>query len=67
MNIREETNPNTPMDSMQHVSYGVKNDMYASVATALLMTLDKGLGEEYTPRTKEAWTWVLGVISSVCM
>lgn len=52
---------------MQHVSYGVKNDMYESVSTALLMTLDKGLGEECTPLTKEAWTWVLGVISGVCM
>eukprot|EP00752_Nemacystus_decipiens_P016398 g14658.t1 len=51
----------------KHVSYGVKNDMYASVGTALIMTLEKGLGEECTPLTKEAWNWVLGVISGVCI
>lgn len=51
----------------KHVSYGVTADMYASVGEALLLTLEKGLGDECTPETKAAWTWVLGVISGVCI
>ncbi|CAM9106925.1 unnamed protein product [Pylaiella littoralis] len=51
----------------KHVSYGVKDEMYGSVGKALLITLDKGLGEECTPLTKESWAWVLGVISGVCI
>lgn len=51
----------------KHVSYGVKAEMYPSVGEALLLTLDKGLGAECTPETKAAWTWVLGVISGVCI
>lgn len=38
----------------KHVSYGVKAAMYPSVGQALLLTLEKGLGEECTPETKEA-------------
>lgn len=41
--------------------------MYPSVGEALLLTLDKGLGEECTPETKVAWTWVLGAISAICI
>lgn len=51
----------------RHVSYGVTAEMYPSVGEALLMTLDKGLGEECTPETKVAWTWVLGAISAICI
>lgn len=51
----------------KHVSYGVTADMYASVSKALLMTLEKGLGDECTEETKVAWTWVLGVISAICI
>eukprot|EP00904_Undaria_pinnatifida_P001099 jgi/Undpi1/10990/HiC_scaffold_30.g13291.m1 len=51
----------------RHVSYGVKARMYPSVGDALLITLEKGLGGEYTGMTKEAWGWVLGVISGVCI
>jgi len=29
---------------------------YGTVASALLFTLDKGLGEDFTEETKEAWT-----------
>lgn len=51
----------------RHVSYGVTADMYPSVGEALLLTLDKGLGEECTPETKAAWGWVLGAISGICI
>lgn len=51
----------------KHVSYGVTAEMYPSVGEALLLTLEKGLGDECTPETKAAWGWVLGVISDVCI
>ena len=40
----------------RHIKYGVKDEHYDTVATALLDTLDKGLGDDFTEETKEAWT-----------
>jgi hemoglobin-like flavoprotein len=40
----------------QHVVYGVKAAHYAPVGAALLWTLEKGLGEAWTPPLAEAWT-----------
>src|SRR5690606_11856007 len=40
----------------RHVAYGVKAADYGTVATALLWTLEKGLGDAFTPAAKEAWT-----------
>lgn len=40
----------------RHVDYGVTEPMYATVGTALLDTLAVGLGDEFTPDVKEAWT-----------
>jgi len=40
----------------RHIKYGVKDEHYGTVASALLFTLDKGLGEDFTEETKEAWT-----------
>ena len=51
----------------RHVSYGVTAAMYASVGEALLLTFEKALGDDFTPETKKAWNWVLGVISGVCI
>jgi len=40
----------------KHVGYGVKPEHYMPVGAALLWTLEKGLGPEWTPPTAEAWT-----------
>ena len=40
----------------RHATYGVKDEHYAIVATALLWTLEQGLGPDFTPETKTAWT-----------
>jgi len=40
----------------RHVSYGVTADHYAPVGEALLWTLEQGLGTDFTPVVKEAWT-----------
>ncbi|HEX3993616.1 MAG TPA: globin family protein [Acetobacteraceae bacterium] len=40
----------------RHGGYGVKSDDYDTVATALLWTLEQGLGADFTPATRDAWT-----------
>lgn len=39
-----------------HVTYGVKPEHYTPVGAALLWTLEKGLGEGWTPELAAAWT-----------
>ena len=41
---------------VRHRSYGVKDAHYATVGTALLWTLQQGLGERFTPEVQAAWT-----------
>lgn len=41
---------------VRHVAYGVQEDHYATVGAALLWTLEKGLGSEFTPAVRSAWT-----------
>ncbi|MGJ8697672.1 MAG: globin family protein [Verrucomicrobiaceae bacterium] len=40
----------------RHVKYGVQASHYDTVGAALLDTLAKGLGDDFTPDAKEAWT-----------
>jgi len=40
----------------RHVSYGVKPEHYQPVGAALLWTLEQGLGPDFTPAVKDAWT-----------
>ncbi len=47
----------------RHVDYGVQDEHYDTVGEALIWTLNKGLGDEFTPETKEAWTNVYGVLA----
>jgi hemoglobin-like flavoprotein len=49
----------------RHVGYGVTDAHYDTVGSALLWTLDKGLGEHFTPATKDAWTQAYGTLASV--
>lgn len=49
----------------RHVRYGVKAEHYQTVGTALLTTLEQGLGEHFTPQVKEAWTFVYGMMADV--
>jgi len=39
----------------RHADYGVEPSHYDTVATALLWTLERGLGDEFTLETREAW------------
>lgn len=48
----------------RHKNYGVLPKHYDTVAAALLDTLEKGLGDDFTPETKQAWVAVYTVLST---
>jgi hemoglobin-like flavoprotein len=39
----------------RHAGYGVSDEDYGKVDDALLWTLHKGLGDEFTPEVEDAW------------
>jgi hemoglobin-like flavoprotein len=47
----------------RHVSYGAKPEHYRVVGGALLWTLEKGLGDAWTPDLAAAWTAAYGTLS----
>ena len=49
----------------RHARYGVEDSHYETVGTALIWTLEQGLGEDFTPETRQAWVEVYGVLTSV--
>src|SRR3954468_4998726 len=40
----------------RHAAYGVAEHDYDAVGAALLWTLERGLGEAFNPKVREAWT-----------
>ncbi len=48
----------------RHAGYGVKDEHYATVATALLWALEQGLGARFTPDVKDAWSAAYGLLAS---
>jgi nitric oxide dioxygenase len=48
----------------RHVTYGAKAGHYPVVGGALLWTLEKGLGEAWTPDVAAAWTAAYGTLST---
>jgi len=49
----------------RHVDYGVLDAHYDTVGTALIWTLEKGLGEAFTPECRQAWIDVYTLIAGV--
>ena len=47
----------------RHVSYGAKPEHYPVVGSALLWTLEKGLGSGWTPDVADAWSAAYGTLS----
>ncbi len=47
----------------RHKGYGVTDAHYGTVAQALLWTLEQGLGKDFTPDVREAWTAAYGLLS----
>jgi hemoglobin-like flavoprotein len=48
----------------RHASYGVRDQHYATVAAALLWTLEQDLGAGFTPEVKAAWVAMYGIVTS---
>ena len=49
----------------RHVGYGVTEAHYDTVGSALLWTLGKGLGEQFTPPVEAAWIEAYTTLASV--
>ena len=48
----------------RHVGYGAQAAHYPVVGAALLWTLEKGLGEAWTPQVASAWTAAYTTLST---
>ena len=49
----------------RHAGYGVRETHYATVGSALLWTLEQGLGTAFTPAVRDAWSEAYGTLASV--
>jgi hemoglobin-like flavoprotein len=49
----------------RHVDYGVQPAHYGEVGSALLWTLEQGLGDGFTPDVRAAWSQAYGTLSGV--
>jgi len=47
----------------RHAGYHVEDAHYDTVGAALLWTLEKGLGDAFTPDVKDAWVAVYGLLA----
>ena len=48
----------------RHQMYGVRDRHYDTVAAALLWTLERGLGDAFTPDVRTAWTTTYAVLAT---
>jgi hemoglobin-like flavoprotein len=51
--------------AVKHVDYGVRPEHYTLVGNALLRTLKKGLGADFTPELCDAWTDAFRMLARV--
>ena len=49
----------------RHTKYGVTDEHYRKVGTALFGTLEEGLGDRFTPELRSAWSEAYLLISSL--
>src|SRR6185369_3330762 len=47
----------------RHDAYGVKPAHYDIVGVALMQTLEQGLGRDFTPETRTAWSMIYGLVA----
>jgi hemoglobin-like flavoprotein len=48
----------------RHIAYGVQPSHYDLVGASLIATLEKGLGDDFTPEVREAWIACYQVVSA---
>jgi hemoglobin-like flavoprotein len=63
LNKPEKILPAVRQLGARHVGYGVQEHHYQTVGAALLWTLGQGLGDQFTPEVKEAWTAVYTLLA----
>jgi hemoglobin-like flavoprotein len=68
--VRGLTQPNALIPVLthlgrRHAGYGVIDAHYATVAQALLWTLEQGLGEEFDAEAREAWVAAYTMMAGV--
>lgn len=51
----------------RHVGYGVTSGHYRTVGTALVATLEEGLGDAFTAEVRDAWFAAYGLLSGVML
>ena len=51
----------------RHHSYGVRGEHYDTVGSALLWTLETGLGAQFTAHVRESWATAYRILSSTMM
>ena len=61
-----ELNPDPVRDlAVRHVGYGVKPEDYQQVGDALIWTLERGLGTDFTDEVRAAWLAAYAMLSGV--
>jgi len=65
LNNPERIIPAVQVLGKRHGTYGVKSEHYETVGEALLWTLEKGLGEAYTPEVESAWISAFSLLSTL--
>ncbi len=61
----EEITPSLQKMGRDHKSYGVTNGHYDIVASALLWTLERGLGSDFTDEVRSAWVAMYTTLAGV--
>jgi methyl-accepting chemotaxis protein len=49
---------------IRHAGYGVENDHYDTVGSALIKTLATGLGDDFTEEVEQSWLAAYGILAS---
>jgi hemoglobin-like flavoprotein len=64
LNVLDQLIPAVSNLGRRHTAYGVTDEHYASVGRALIWALEQGLGADFTPEVKDAWTTVYDVLAN---
>ena len=51
----------------RHARYGACSEHYATVGEALIWTLEQGLGDDFAPAVRDAWTEAYGLLAWTMM
>jgi hemoglobin-like flavoprotein len=65
LNMLDQLIPAVSNLGRRHLAYGVRNQHYSSVGTALIWTLEQGLGADFTPEVREAWTTLYAMLAKM--